>query len=76
MSLRNSLKDPKRLMVIGQAALAVSLVAGYFLHRGGASPGALADGLWGFLLGISIGMLLVALYRRNRTTGGGSGYAS
>jgi hypothetical protein len=60
--------DPKsrRLMIVGNLSLAAALILWNFTRHGTGLPHAALDGLYGLLMGISIGANLTALRRARR----------
>jgi hypothetical protein len=71
MPQRNRMKDPNVMMIAGCVALAVANGGQYLLHRNGAFPESIADGVSGFLFGVAIATLLLSIVLRRRTNGGG-----
>jgi len=64
MSLRNRLKDRGTLMRIGLACLLLGNLSRWFLRPTAAFGQGMVDATFGFLIGLSIGCLLVSLRRR------------
>jgi hypothetical protein len=58
--------NPNTLRTIGMMTLAVGSTSHYLLHRVAPAAENLSDGLWGLLIGISIGCLLLSLRRPAR----------
>jgi hypothetical protein len=70
MLLKTRQTNPSLLFRIGTGALALSLITGYFAPRVHFASEAWVDGIRGFMLGISIALLLLGLIKRGK--GGGS----
>lgn len=66
MSLENTEKHPRRLLLIGLFFLATASFAKYFLPRWISLPETLADGTLGLLYGLAIGLMLLGLYFGSR----------
>jgi hypothetical protein len=64
--LRNMIKDRQTMMSIGMIALILANVSHYLLHPGRPFSGDLIDGIFGMLIGISIGCNLLSLRRHDR----------
>jgi hypothetical protein len=76
MFLRKRLKDPNLVLSIGCVALCLANVASYALHRWGAFPESMVDGLTGFFFGVAIGTMLLSIYRRTHAMSDDSGCMS
>jgi len=66
MSLKDRLDNPNSLMRIGMASLVLGNMAHYFIRPSTPFGQDLADGVFGCLLGITIGSLLLSVWRRGR----------
>jgi MFS-type transporter involved in bile tolerance (Atg22 family) len=68
---RNRIK-PNAMVRVGLVFLILASLAKWFLHRGPYRAEGLADGVTGFLFGVSIGAMLLGLYlhSRHHSTGG------
>lgn len=72
MNLRKKLQDPNLLMRLGMVFLILASLANYFLHPTSRfSEGAL-DGTKGLLYGLSIGFLMLSVWRRGRKSSNGA----
>ncbi len=70
MNLR--LREPKFMVRVGAACLLLANLSRWFLHPSADSSRGLVDGATGMLLGLAIGLLLVAATlkaRQNRSGG-------
>jgi hypothetical protein len=70
MLLKTRRIHPSLLFRIGMGALALSQITGYFAPRMHFASEAWVDGTRGFLLGISLGLLLLGLMKKGRGGGG------
>lgn len=70
MMLNSRVKDPDTMMRIGLVCLVLANLSHFFLRPGGRLGQDLVDGVFGLLIGLTIGCLLVSIRRRGR---GGSG---
>ncbi len=61
--LRNLTEDRKTMMSIGMIALILANMSHFFLHPGRPFSENLIDGIFGMLIGISIGCNLLSLRR-------------
>lgn len=66
MNPRKRLDKPSLMLIIGCVTLAIANSVGFLLRRSHAFPESVADPLSGFLLGLPIGILLLALVLRTR----------
>jgi hypothetical protein len=66
MSFRNRFKDPKRSVAIGMACLVVGLLTPMFFRPTTQLAKDLVDGLDGFMLGVSIVIMLMSVVTANR----------
>ena len=66
MPFCSRIKDPNSILSVGLIFLAVANVSQYLLQRNKALPESIADGLSGFLFGVAIATLCVAIYLRGR----------
>ncbi len=75
MLFRAQARNPKLLMQVGMAALALGALTLHYGARMGLSVD-VADGLGGLFYGLSIGSLLMSVIARRRRSGnGGAGSA-
>ena len=66
MLIRKSIKDPNMLLMLGCVALVVANVGQYLLNRDHAVRESIADPVSGFLFGVAIATLLLAIVARRR----------
>ena len=70
MMLKSRMKDPDTMMRIGLVCLVLANLSHFFLHPGGRLGQDLVDGVFGLLIGLTIGCLLVSIWRRGRGDSG------
>jgi hypothetical protein len=70
VNLRKKLQDPSLLMRCGMEFLILASLANYFLHPATRFSQGATDGMKGLLYGISIGLLLLSVWRRGRKSSG------
>lgn len=66
MTLKSRLKEPGIQIRIGLAALILASLAKWFLHPGEILSEGWTDGVTGFLYGVSIGFMLLGIWRKSR----------
>jgi len=66
MMLKKRLKEPAIQIRIGLAMLILASLAKWFLHPGEIISEGWTDGTTGFLYGVSIGFMLLGIWRNSR----------
>lgn len=69
---RNAVKNPQTMIRIGLLFLVLASFARMFLHPGPHFSRGMVDGILGFLYGISIGLLILGLRKRQQCGTGAS----
>jgi ABC-type multidrug transport system permease subunit len=66
MTLRKKLKDPRFQLSAGLIFLGIASLAKWFLQPASGLPEDWTDGVVGLLYGISIGLMLLGIWRNSR----------
>ena len=69
MSFRDKMKDPNVVLRLGMMFLILAGLANRFLHPTASFSEGMTDGIKGLLYGLSIGFMLLSVWRRGRRCG-------